>query len=148
MRKKEIKKYIDNLPNDRKKPFIKLQKTIRENIPEGFEEVFSYNMVAYVVSRNLYPAGYHCTPELELPFIHIGNQKNSINLYHMAIYSDKKLLDWFVKEWPKYNDKKLDMGKSCIRFKNIDNIPYELIEKLVKKMSAKEWIKLYEKNKK
>ena len=136
--------YISELPEERKQAMMKLRETILENLPEGFEEEMSYGMIGYVVPHSLYPAGYHVNPELPLPFINIASQKNFIALYHMGIYSDKDLLNWFVKEYPKHAKTKLDMGKSCIRFKNINHIPYELIGKLVSKVNAEQWIKKYE----
>jgi uncharacterized protein YdhG (YjbR/CyaY superfamily) len=138
------KEYIAELPENRKEPILKLRETILKNLPRGFEEVMSYGMIGYVVPHSLYPAGYHVNPELPLPFINIASQKNFIALYHMGIYSDKDLLNWFVSEYPKHVKTKLDMGKSCIRFKNTNNIPYKLIGELVSKMSAELWINKYE----
>ena len=122
----------------------KLRETILNNIPSGFEETISYGMIGYVVPHSIYPGGYHADTTLPLPFINIASQKNYIALYHSGIYADPELHDWFVKEYPKYCNTKLDMGKSCVRFKKVDQIPYELIARLVKKMSCKEWIELYE----
>ena len=136
--------YISELPEERKQPMLKLRETILENLPKGFEEEMSYGMIGYVVPHSLYPAGYHVNPELPLPFINIASQKKFIALYHMGIYSDKDLLNWFVSEYPKHVKTKLDMGKSCIRFKNTNNIPYKLIGELVSKISAEQWIKKYE----
>ncbi|WP_297797838.1 DUF1801 domain-containing protein [uncultured Eudoraea sp.] len=136
--------YISELPEDRKQPILKLRETILGNLPEGFEEEMSYGMIGYVVPHSLYPAGYHVNPELPLPFINIASQKNFIALYHMGIYSNKALLDWFVSEYPKHVKTKLDMGKSCIRFKNSKHIPYSLIGELASKMSVEQWISIYE----
>lgn len=136
--------YISELPEERKVPISKLRETILKNLPEGFEEEMSYGMIGYVVPHSLYPAGYHVNPDLPLPFINIASQKNFIALYHMGIYSDKDLLNWFVSEYPKHVKTKLDMGKSCIRFKNTNHIPYELIGELISKMSAEQWISKYE----
>ena len=107
-----VQEYLENLPEERKEPIEKLRKVISENLPKGFEEQLSYGMIGYVVPKSIYPKGYHCTPELPLPFLSIASQKNSINLYHMGIYADEKLLHWFQEEFPKYSNKKLDMGKS------------------------------------
>lgn len=138
------KEYIAELPEDRKQAIKKLQDTLLQNLPKGFQEVMSYGMIGYVVPHSIYPDGYHTNPELPLPFINIASQKNFVALYHMGIYSDKALLDWFVSEYPKYIKTKLDMGKSCIRFKNINNIPYSLIGELASKMSVEQWISIYE----
>lgn len=141
-----VEEYILSLPKDRKEPFSKLRETVKKNLPKGFEETIQYNMIGYVVPKKTYPAGYHVTPELALPFIHIASQKNGLALYHMGIYSDLKLLKWFQTEYPKHCKTKLDMGKSCIRFKKLEEIPWTLIGDLSKKMSPKDWIALYEKN--
>ncbi|ABZ95508.1 Conserved hypothetical protein [Leptospira biflexa serovar Patoc strain 'Patoc 1 (Ames)'] len=141
-----IETYIQSLPDDRRESFSKLRTIVKKNLPKGFEETFQYNMIGYVVPKKTYPAGYHVTPELALPFIHIASQKNGLALYHMGIYADPKLLQWFQTEYPKHCKTKLDMGKSCIRFKKTEDIPWKLIGELVTKMSPKEWIALYEKN--
>ena len=139
------KEYIAELPEDRKQAIMKLRDSILKNLPEGFEEEMSYGMIGYVVPHSIYPAGYHCNPVLPLPFINIASQKNFIALYHMGIYSDKGLFNWFVSEYPKHVKTKLDMGKSCIRFKNLEHIPYSLIGELVAKMTTEQWISIYEK---
>ena len=139
-----VEEYIAQLPEERITPFNKLRKTILDNLPEGFEEGLGYGMPAYFVSFSKYPDGYHCDPKLPLPFINIASQKNFIAFYHMGIYSDPKLLEWFTAEYPKYVKTKLDMGKSCIRFKKVDQIPYELLGELVSKMTADQWIETYE----
>lgn len=136
--------YISQIPEDRKQAFSKLRNTILDNLPEKFREGMSYGMIGYVVPHDVYPAGYHCDPKLPLPFMSIASQKNFIAFYHMGIYADKDLLNWFVAEYPKYVKSKLDMGKSCIRFKKPDEIPFELIAELVRRMSAQRWIQLYE----
>ncbi len=136
--------YITELPEERVSAMKKLRKTIQDNLPSGFEETMSYGMIGYVVPHSIYPDGYHCTPELPLPFMSIASQKNFIALYHMGIYSDEKLLNWFTSEYPNHVKTKLDMGKSCIRFKKPEQIPFELIAELVQKMSVQDWIDKYE----
>jgi len=136
--------YIDQLPDVRKPVIEKLRKVILANLPEGFEETMNYGMIGYVVPFSIYPDGYHAGPKQPLPFINIASQKNFVAVYHSGIYADKKLMDWFVNEYPKHNKLKLDMGKSCIRFKKIDQIPYDLIGELVGKMSLDDWINIYE----
>ena len=139
-----VEEILANVPKDHSEAFNKLHNTIMQNLPEGFIAAISYGGLGYVVPHSLYPAGYHCKPAEPLPFAGIASQKNSINLYHMGIYSDPALLEWFVAEYPKHSSKKLDMGKSCIRFKKPEDIPFDLIGELMKKMSALEWISLYE----
>lgn len=141
---KTVDEILNNLPQDRSESFNKLHDTIVKNLPKGFEAAISYGGLGYVVPHTLYPAGYHCKPIEPLPFAGIASQKNSINFYHMGIYSDPELLEWFVTEFPKHSKQKLDMGKSCIRFKKLDNIPYKLIGELMGKISVKGWINIYE----
>ncbi len=136
--------YLDVIPQERRSAFEKLRETILENIPEGFHEEMSYGMIGYVVPHALYPPGYHCDPKLPLPFVNIASQKNFIALYHMGIYMMPKLLDWFVSEYPKHAKSKLDMGKSCIRFKKPDDIPFELIALLMRRINVEEWVTVYE----
>lgn len=116
------------------------------NLPNGFEEQISYGHIGFVVPHSMYPNGYHCDPTSPLPFIGLASQKNFIALYHMGIYSDEKLLNWFIEEYPKHAKRKLDMGKSCIRFKKTDDIPYDLIGRLASKITPDQWIATYEKN--
>lgn len=137
--------YVDKLPQERKEAVSKLRTVILENLPEGFEETISYGMIGYVVPHSIYPAGYHCAPELPLPFINVASQKNYVALYHSGIYANEDLSNWFVSEYPNHVKTKLDMGKSCIRFKKMDQIPYELIGELVQKMTVRQWIEIYEK---
>ena len=146
MNKDSIKDYINLLESDRKKTITQLINVIEQNIPKGFEKVMNYGMPSFVIPHSIYPKGYHVTPDLPLPFIGIASQKNHIGFYHMGLYTDSKLLDWFISEYPKYCKLKLDMGKSCIRFKNISEIPYELIGILSSEMTVKDWIDIYEKN--
>ena len=136
--------YLDELPDDKKTAMTKLREVIVENLPPGFSERITYGMLGWVVPHETYPAGYHCTPELPLLFLSIASQKNFIALYTMSIYADKSIHDWFVTQYPNYVKTKLDMGKGCVRFKNIDTIPYELIGQLVSKMTLQEWIDIYE----
>ena len=139
-----VEAILSNVPPERAEAFNTLHQTILKNLPEGFEVAISYGMLGYVGPHRIYPAGYHCKPAEPLPFASIASQKNSINFYHMGIYSNPELLDWFVAEYPKHSKQKLDMGKSCIRFKKLEEIPYELIGELMTKMSVQQWIDLYE----
>ena len=136
--------YIDQLPDDRKAAMAELRSILKKNLPEGFREGMGYGMLCYSVPHSIYPPGYHCDPKLPLPFISVASQKNFIALYHMGIYADKELLDWFVSEYPKYAKHKLDMGKSCIRFKKPDVIPMALIAELATRVTPERWIETYE----
>ena len=143
---KTVDEYISKVPEDRKEAITRLRNTVKKNLPSGFEEGINYKMIGFYVPHSIYPGGYHCDPKLPLPFINIASQKNFVALYHSGIYADKKLLDWFVAEYPKHVKTKLDMGKSCVRFKKVEHIPYGLIGELCQKMTAEEWISIYEKN--
>ena len=136
--------YISQVPEERQEALKKLRKVITDNLPDGFEEGIQYKMIGYYVPHSVYPDGYHCDPKTPLPFMSFASQKNSVNLYHSGIYANKELHDWFVNEYPKHNSRKLDMGKSCIRFKKIEEIPFELIGELTRKMTCEEWIDIYE----
>lgn len=141
---KTVDEYLKEVPEDRKDSFSKLRDTILANLPDGLKEEMSYGMIGYVIPHSIYPDGYHCSPELPLPYINIASQKNFIAFYHMGIYANQEVLDWFVEEYPKHCKLKLDMGKSCIRFKKPDQIPFELIGQLMRKISVKEYINFYE----
>lgn len=136
--------YLETLDSDRKQAMSKLRSCLLANLPAGFAEIMNYGMIGYVVPHTLYAPGYHCNPELPLPFISIASQKNFIALYHMGLYADANLLAWFVQEYPKHVKTKLDMGKSCIRFKKIDQIPYTLLGDLATRITPQDWIKLYQ----
>lgn len=138
--------YIEVIPKDRREAIERLRETILENIPDGFHEEMNYGMIGYVVPHRLYPPGYHCDPKAPLPFVNIASQKNFVALYHMGIYAMPELLDWFVTEFPKHSKSKLDMGKSCIRFKKPDDIPFGLIAELMRKVSVEDWVETYEAN--
>lgn len=139
-----VQHYMNELPEDKKDGIEKLRNLILENLPKGFEEGMSYGMIGYYVPHSIYPSGYHCSPQLPLPFMSVAGQKNSINFYHMGIYANPELYNWFVAEFPKHSSKKLDMGKSCIRFKTATDIPFELLGELVRKISVSDWIATYE----
>ncbi len=136
--------YLELLPEERREPMTELRNVMKEHLPAGFEESIGNQFISYNVPHSRYPAGYHCDPKSPLPFISIASQKNFIALYHMGIYSDPKLLNWFTTEYPKYVKTKLDMGKSCIRFKKPDQIPFQLIAELLEKMTPEQWIERYE----
>ena len=142
--KAEITQYLELLPTDRQEALTKLITLAESNLPNGFEAIIQYKMPSFVVPKSIYPAGYHCTPAEPLPFISFASQKNFIAIYHMGLYSLPELYEWFVNEYPKHSKSKLDMGKSCIRFKKPHEIPFELLGELFTKMSPNQWIELYE----
>lgn len=139
-----IEQYVSQLPDDRKLAIEQLRKVFNTHLPAGFHEEMSYGMIGYVVPHTIYPKGYHCNTKLPLPFLSIASQKNFIAIYHMGIYANPTLMEWFLEEYPKHTQAKLDMGKSCIRFKKVEQIPFSLFEKLAEKMSVQHWIETYE----
>jgi hypothetical protein len=139
-----INEYFELIPEERREVLTQIRKVISENIPPGFIETLNYGMPGYVIPHSIYPNGYHCDPKLPLPFINFASQKNFVAFYHMGIYADPQLLEWFISEYPTYCNSKLDMGKSCIRFKEMDDIPYILLGQLASKISVDEWISIYE----
>lgn len=141
---KSVDDYIAGLPEERRGVINELRATINKSIPKGFVETMSYGHIGWVVPHSIYPKGYHCDPKLPLPFLSIASQKNFIALYHMGVYADAKLMDWFTEAWAAHSSKKLDMGKSCIRFKKAEDVPMKLVGQLAKKMTPKQWIELYE----
>ena len=143
---KTPEQYLKELPADRRETISKLRESVLKNLPKGFKEAMGYGMLGYVVPHEIYPAGYHCDPKQPLPFVGMASQKNFIAFYHMGMYAKPELLQWFQTEYPKHTTAKLDMGKSCVRFKKPEQIPYKLIGELVKKMTVKDWIECYEKN--
>jgi uncharacterized protein YdhG (YjbR/CyaY superfamily) len=138
--------YIAQCPEDRHEALQKLRKAILSSLPIGFEEGIGYGMVGYVVPHSIYPAGYHCDPKQPLPFAGFASQKNFISFYHMGIYGMPELMDWFLEEYKKVVTGKIDMGKSCIRFKKPNEIPFDLITELMSKISVDNWISFYEEN--
>lgn len=139
-----VEDYISKIPEERQEVFKKMFDIINENLPQGFQQGISYGMIGWDVPLETYPEGYHCTPGSPLPFMGLASQKNFIALYHMGMYAKPELLSWFVEEFPKHSKRKLDMGKSCVRFKKMDDIPFGLLAEMAEKMTVEEWISIYE----
>jgi hypothetical protein len=140
----QIETYLAAIPEARKPSFLRLLKIVKEFLPQGFEICFNYGMIGFIIPLSRYPEGYHVKANTPLPFINLANQKNFIALYHMGLYANKELMNWFVNEFPSHSKRKLDMGKSCIRFRKPEEIPFELIKDLVQKMTCEDWIACYE----
>jgi len=139
-----VDQYISALPEEKQRVISQLRQTVLDNLPAGFSECINYNMIGYVVPHQLFPAGYHCDPTLPLPFMNLAAQKSHYGFYHMGIYAMPELESWFRARYAEVVPTKLDMGKSCIRFKNPKHIPYELIGELVSKVSVDDWISTYQ----
>jgi Domain of unknown function (DU1801) len=139
-----VDNYLAELPEDRQKAIAKLRQVIKKNLPKGFKEEMNYGMIGYVVPHSKYPAGYHCDPKMPLPFLNVASQKNTITVYHMGMYANPKIEKWFVEAYTKATGKKADKGKSCLRYKKPEDIPYDLIGELASKITLDEWINQYE----
>lgn len=139
-----VQDYLAALPEDRRPVIERLRDVILANLPEGFAEQIAYGMITYVVPLSRYPKGYHVKKDVPLPFLSLSSQKNHIALYHMGLYGNQALEDWFVSEYARRVPTKLDLGKSCIRFKNPAHIPYELIAELCQKVTVEDYIRFYE----
>ena len=141
----EVNHYLSNLPDERRQVMIALLNTIGNALPKGFSLCISYKMPAFVVPHSRYPNGYHCDPKQPLPFISLASNKGGITLYHMGLYADSSLTDWFLKAWSQQVGGKPDLGKGCVRFKKPESIPMDLVAELCSQMSPDEWIDCYEK---
>lgn len=139
-----IQEYLDALPEDRRRAIMALRKVIKANLPKGFKEGMQYGMPAYFVPHSVFPAGYHCAPEQPLPFASIASQKNHLAFYSFYLYQDGKELARFQKEW-KAAGHKLDMGKSCVRFKSLENVPLDVIGDSIARQDVKQYVAAYEK---
>lgn len=139
-----VNDYLAQLPEARVQAINKIRAIINKKIPKGFQEGVAYGMIGWSVPHSIYPSGYHCNPKDPLPFMGVASQKNFIAVYHMGIYADPKLYQWFTEAHKLASDKKLDMGKSCIRYKKEEDIPLQLLGELASKLTPKEWIQLYE----
>ena len=134
-----VDEYLKSLPADRRTAISAVRKVILDNLPEGYEECMSYGMIGYVVPHRIYPAGYHCDPSLPLPLANLASQKNHMALYLMCCYGDKATDQWFRKAWAAAG-KKLDMGKSCVRFKKLEDVSIEVIGQLIARVPVKKYI--------
>ncbi len=138
-----VKEYLDALPEDRRKALQAVRKVIKANLDKGYKEGMQYGMIGYFVPHSIYPDGYHCDPKQPLPFASIASQKNHMAIYMMCVYSDPKLQEWFQKAWAK-TGKKLDMGKSCVRFKKIEDVALEVVGEAIKRVPVKKFVDHYE----
>jgi hypothetical protein len=139
-----VEEYLEVIPDERKDKLNQLRKVILTNLPKGFEEDFEYGMISYVVPLSRYEKGYHAKANTPLPFVSLASQKHTINLYHSGIYADERLFTWFNQRYQELFSKKPDMGKSCIRFKEVNDLVLKIVGELLQKMTVDEYIKLYE----
>jgi len=140
---KTVDQYLAELPPDRRDAINAVRKLILKNLPDGFEEVMQYGMIAYVVPFELFPAGYHCDPSQPLCFAALASQKNYMAIYLTTVYGHKKTQEWFVKAY-KASGKKLDMGKSCVRFKKLEDLPLNVIGQAIARVPVDKYIQAYQ----
>lgn len=140
---KSVKQYLDELPEGRREAISAVRDVMLKNLPQGFEEGMRYGMIGYYVPHRVYPAGYHCNPKEPLPYASLASQKNYMSIYLMCIYGAEKHREWFIDAWEK-TGKKLDMGKSCVRFKKLEDVPLKVVGQAIKKVTVKGYIEFYE----
>ncbi len=140
---KTVAQYLSALPKDRREALLAVRSTILKNLPKGYAEGMQYGMIGYFVPHSVYPAGYHCDPKQPLPFAGLASQKNHMAIYLMCVYSDPELEAWFRESWAK-TGKKLDMGKSCVRFKKLDDVALNVIGQVIRRVPVKKFIEFYE----
>lgn len=147
-----VAEYLDSLPDDRRAALEAVRDVFLKNLGAGFEEGMQYGMIGYYVPHGLYPAGYHCDPKQPLPYAGLASQKNYMSFYLMSLYlaaggrrpeGGSDFEKWFRAEWAK-TGKKLDMGKSCIRFKKLDDLALDVIAEALRRVSAEKYIEQYE----
>lgn len=138
-----VKQYLAELPADRRAAIEAVRKVILKNLDKNYQEGMQYGMIGYYVPHSVYPSGYHCDPKQPLPFAGLASQKNHMAVYLMCVYGSPEHEEWFRKAWAKAG-KKLDMGKSCIRFKKLEDIPLDVIGKAIARVPAKKFIAFYE----
>ena len=138
-----VDQYLAELPVERREAIAALRKVILKNLPKGYEEAMEYGMIGYHVPHSIYPAGYHCNPKQPLPFAALASQKNHMAFYLMCMYGDTDYEKWFREAWAA-SGKKLDMGKSCIRFKKLEDVPLDVVAAAVRKVPVKTYLEFYE----
>lgn len=140
---KTVEQYLDALPEDRREAIAAVRRVVLKNLPKGYEEGMQYGMIGYFVPHSLYPAGYHCDASQPVPFASIASQKNHMAIYMMCIYSDPAHLEWFVDAWKKSGNR-LDMGKGCVRFRKLENVPLDVVGQAIRRVPVKNFLEHYE----
>jgi hypothetical protein len=140
---KTVDEFLKTLPEDRRAAMVALREVFRKNLDKDYVETMSYGGPCYCVPHSVYPPGYHCNPKQPLPFAGFMSQKNHLAVYLMCTYMDGKEADWLKKAWAK-TGKKLDMGKSCIRFKKLEDAALDVIGEAIRRVPVKKYIEQYE----
>lgn len=138
-----VAEYLAGLPEDRRKALEAVRRVVRKNLPKGYQEGMQYGMIGYFVPHSIYPDGYHCDPKQPLPFAGMASQKGHMALYMTGTYMSPELEAWFRKAWTA-DGRKLDMGKACVRFKKLEDVPLEVVGEAIRRMPVEEFIRIYE----
>jgi len=138
-----VKEYLESLPEERRKAITKVRAAVNKGLPKGYKEGIQYGMIGWHVPHSIFPKGYHCDPKQGVPFAGLANQKNYMSLYLMCIYGDEGHKKWFETEWRK-TGRKLDMGKGCVRFKSIEDVPLDLVTEAVARVPVEKFLAHYE----
>jgi hypothetical protein len=138
-----VEQYLFELPDDRRQAVEAVREVILANLDQDYEEGMQYGMIGYYVPHRVYPAGYHCDPKQPLPFAALASQKNYMSLYLMCVYGDSPHAKWFQDAWAK-TGKKLDMGKSCVRFKRLEDLALDVIGEAIRRVPARKYIEFCE----
>jgi hypothetical protein len=136
---KTVDEYLAALPPDRRTAISAVREVILTNLQAGYEEAMQYGMIGYVVPHSIYPAGYHCDPSKPLTYAMLGSQKNHMAIYLCNVYGHKETETWFRKAF-QATGKKLDMGKSCVRFKKLEQLPLDVIGQVIARTPVDKYI--------
>lgn len=144
-----VPEYLDSLTEERRAIIEPVRAVILANLDSGYSEAMQYGMIGYGVPHSVFPAGYHCDPAQPLPFAALASQKNHVSLYLMGLYvgntADKETQEvlWFRQAWANAGKKTLDMGKSCVRFKRLEDVSLDVIGEAIRRMPASLYIERY-----
>lgn len=140
---KTVNDYLAGLPPERQAAIGKVREVILAHLPVGYEERMQYGMISYVVPHSLYPAGYHCDPKQALTMASLASQKNHMALYLMCAYGHRETREWFETAY-RASGKKLDMGKACVRFRKLEDLPLEVIGQAIARVPVQKYVQSVE----
>lgn len=138
-----VTEYVRELPPDRRELLQAVREVILANLPKGYEECMQCGMIGYVVPHSLYPAGYPCDPKLPLPYAALASQRQHVSLHLMTVYGDAATAQWF-RQAVKAAGKRLDMGKCCVRFKRLADVPLDVIGQVIARVPPDKYIARFE----
>jgi hypothetical protein len=138
-----VEQYLSGLSAERRGALEAVRRVLLANLDKDYEEGMQYGMIGYYVPHHVFPPGYHCDPKQPLPFAGLASQKNHMSLYLMCVYGDSPLAEWFRESWAK-TGKKLDMGKSCVRFKKVEDLALDVVGEAIRRVPVSKYLKQYE----